>query len=155
MKNAYFIEPDFKLRGCPNPLPALDSSRSSADTRPRMMTLGRIRGRVGALLLVAFFAPLLASGAAAALDDCCPNCPPPPVTSDNEPCHGSPLLVCCDDVATTESGQRIQVRARAAHAVPFVAALSQSQPVALCASQDPPDLSWSTSVLRRSVVLRI
>ncbi len=123
-----------------------------------MIALVDIRRLAGALLLFAFLAPLVASGAAAATDDCCPDCPMAAAAAefDERPCHGSPLLVCCDDVATTPGASPARVDARPVH--PVVLA---SSPVARTATRPefskhgPPDLIGSGSALRHSVVLRL
>ena len=121
-----------------------------------MVALVYNRKLAGTILLLAFLAPAAASGVAAAIDDCCPNCPTAPPPSEEQPCHGSPLLVCCDDVATASSVDRTRVDAPALHPVEFAASHARSAATApRLARLGPPDLRWSTSGLRRSVILRL
>lgn len=109
-----------------------------------------------ALLIAALVAPLLAAtGAFAQEPDCCPDRPAPETAQEAAPCHGTPLLHCCDDVATAAHAKSVQLNepSLVAAALPTAdasveAGLARFAPL-------PDDLRWRTSRLRRSVVLRL
>lgn len=131
------------------------------DTRPQpkvsMKTMATwTRKLSAAFMIAALVAPLLAAtGASARALFHCSACPPPETTQEAEPCHGTPLLTCCDDVTTAPDGRRHQpTKLRlAAAALPV-----SSDPVEVSSarfSPRPDDLGWRASPLRFSVVLRL
>ena len=120
------------------------------------MMAGRSRRLTPALSLVALLAPLVAAAGAFAQDpDCCPGCPPPKTTQEAAPCHGTPLLTCCDDVATAPDVKRVQPNKLplVAEALPTATSSVEVSPARFAPLGD--DLRWCASPLRLSVVLRI
>jgi hypothetical protein len=115
----------------------------------------RARKLLAALLIAALVAPLVAASAAFAQGPGCPDCPPPASSPDAAPCHGTPLLYCCDDVATARGGNKIQPNKPplVAVALPSVAVSVGASPP--CLAPLPDDLRWRASPLRLSVVLRL
>ena len=115
----------------------------------------RTKRLVSTLLVISMVAPLLfGSAAAASTEPCCPACPPPVETPANEPCHGSLLLVCCDDVATAPTAANAQLDPPSTHAL-VSAPVAIEHPAFAPSAPSPADLAWKTSALQRSVILRI
>jgi hypothetical protein len=75
----------------------------------------------------------------------------------HEPCSGSPLLSCCDDIAT--QSKPIEMRVSAYEGLWLdvaVAARGDAQlPPRLVPPRDSARLGWLASALRRSTVLRL
>ena len=119
------------------------------------MMASRTRRLLAALLIAALVAPLVAASGAFAQGRDCPDCPPPPSSLDTAPCHGTPLLYCCDDVATAPDANKIQPNEPPLVAVahPSVAVSVGASPT--CLAPLPDDLRWRASPLRLSVVLRL
>ncbi len=149
-------------------LPSGDSQGWSHASRPRFIdshrqpkvsidTMAtRTRRLIAALSIAALVAPLIAATGAFAQDPaCCPDRPPLERAEDTAPCHGTPLLTCCDDVATAPEGKRVQPNKLplVALALPTFAASVGASPARLVPLPD--DLRWRASPLRLSVVLRV
>ncbi len=120
------------------------------------MMASRIRRLTAALALAALVAPLVAATGAVAQDpDCCPGCPSPDTTQEAAPCHGTPLLTCCDDVATSPDGKRAQTNKLplVVEALPTPTSSVEPSPARFVRLGD--DLRWRASPLRLSVVLRL
>ena len=115
----------------------------------------RRRELIGALLIAVLVAPLVAASGAFAQGPSCPGCPPPASSPDKAPCHGTPLLYCCDDVATAPDGNKVQPNRPplVAVALPSVAVSIGASPT--CLAPLPDDLRWRASPLRLSVVLQL
>lgn len=119
------------------------------------MMASRTRRLLAALLIAALVAPLVAASAAFARGPSCPDCPPPASSLDTAPCHGTPLLYCCDDVATAPDGKRVQPNKPPLVAVALSSAAVSVGASPTCLAPLPDDLRWRASPLRLSVVLRL
>ena len=115
----------------------------------------RPRRLISALLVILMVAPLLVASAAAATPaPCCPDGRPPAEVP--APCRGSLLLVCCDDIATAPESDcpRTDPPSASSFVVPTSSGEVGLQEGEALLFHDL-KLSWLSSALRRSVVLRV
>jgi hypothetical protein len=115
----------------------------------------RLQRLMAVLSLAVLVSPLVAASAALAQGPECPACPNPASTQSPAPCHGTPLLTCCDDIATAAEGKRVQLNKLplVALALPTVGVSAGARLARL--AQLPDDLRGRALQLRLSVVLRL
>lgn len=107
------------------------------------------------LLAISMVGPLLVASADAATSmPCCPSESPAESAPDSQPCNGSLLLVCCDDLAVTPQSDNPRVD------LPNTASILVEPPVVhIVQLVDSPrvhtNLTWLSTARRRSVVLRV